>query len=116
MSGVHHIYRIFSKHSSGQVGRPGIIAAKRGACVRVDASCTQLRRTASLQRGVLRPVLAVRLLAGSVGGIFVPFAMGTGAVAPAWGIAVFATCLLGEIAERLLFFASVSPDKMPGMP
>ena len=111
MSGVHHIYRIFSKHSSGQVGRPGIIAAKRGACVRVDASWTQLRRTASLQRGVLRPVLA-----GSVGGIFVPFAMGTGAVAPAWGIGVFANCLLVEIAERHLFFTSVSPDKMPGMP
>ena len=81
-----------------------------------SATWTPLRRTASLQRGVLRPVLAVRLLAGSVGGIFVPFAMGTGAVTPAWGIAVFATCLLGEIAERLLFFASVSPDKMPGMP
>lgn len=42
--------------------------------------------------------------------------MVTGAVAPAWGIAVFATCLLGEVAERLLFFTSVSPDKMPGMP
>ena len=81
-----------------------------------SATWTQLRRTASLQRGVLRPVLAVRLLAGSVGGIFVPFAMVVGAVAPAWGIAVFATCLLGEIAERLLFFTSVSPDKMPGMP
>ncbi len=81
-----------------------------------SATWTQLRRTASLQRGVLRPVLAVRLLAGSVGGILLPFAMVTGAVAPAWGIAVFAACLLGEIAERLLFFTSVSPDKMPGMP
>jgi formate dehydrogenase iron-sulfur subunit len=81
-----------------------------------SATWTQLRRTASLQRGALRPVLAVRLLAGTVGGVFVPFAMVTGAVAPAWGIAVFATCVLGEIAERLLFFTSVSPDKMPGMP
>ncbi len=41
--------------------------------------------------------------------------MGTGAVAPAWGIGVFANCLLVEIAERHLFFTSVSPDKMPGM-
>lgn len=77
---------------------------------------TQLRRTASLQRGVLRPVLAVRLLAGWVGGILVPFAIAIGAVAPAWSIAVFVACLLGEMAERLLFFTSVSPDKMPGMP
>ncbi len=77
---------------------------------------TQLRRTASLQRGALRPMLAVRILAGVAGGLLLPFAIATGAVAPAWGIAVFTVCLLGEIAERLLFFTSVSPDKMPGMP
>ena len=74
---------------------------------------TQLRRTAALQTGALRPVLATRLLAALAGGVFLPFAIATGAATATFAIAAFALCLLGELAERYLFFTSVAPDKMP---
>ena len=74
---------------------------------------TQLRRTAALQTGALRPVLAVRLLTALAGGVFIPFAIATGAASSALAVTAFALCLLGELAERHLFFTSVAPDKMP---
>ncbi|MBI5801793.1 MAG: dimethyl sulfoxide reductase anchor subunit [Verrucomicrobia bacterium] len=74
---------------------------------------TQLRRTAALQTGVLRPVLAVRLLAALVGGALLPFAIATGAASTTLAVSAFLLCLLGELAERRLFFTSVAPDKMP---
>ncbi|MEN9576968.1 MAG: hypothetical protein RL514_4823 [Verrucomicrobiota bacterium] len=74
---------------------------------------TQLRRTAALQTGALRPVLAVRLLSAFTGGVFLPFAIAVGAASTALAVSAFALCLLGELAERYLFFTSVSPDKMP---
>ncbi len=74
---------------------------------------TQLRRTAALQTGALRPVLAVRLLTALAGGVFLPFVIATGAGSVALGISAFVLCLLGELAERYLFFTSVAPDKMP---
>ena len=74
---------------------------------------TQLRRTAALQTGRLRPVLAVRLFAALAGGVFLPFVISTGAVSSALAVTAFALCLLGELAERNLFFTSVAPDKMP---
>lgn len=74
---------------------------------------TQLRRTAALQTGVLRPVLAVRLLAALVGGVVLPFAIATGAASTTLAVSAFVLCLLGELAERYLFFTSVAPDKMP---
>lgn len=77
---------------------------------------TQLRRTAVLQRGALRPVLAFRLLLGVVGGVLLPFGVVVGAVSPVGAAMAFPLCLLGELAERHLFFTSVAPDKMPGLP
>ncbi len=74
---------------------------------------TQLRRTAALQTGALRPVLATRLLAALVGGVFIPFVIVTSGATAALAISAFALCLLGELAERHLFFTSVAPDKMP---
>ncbi|MSU27573.1 MAG: molybdopterin oxidoreductase [Pedosphaera sp.] len=74
---------------------------------------TQLRRTATLQTGVLRPVLAVRLLTALVGGVFIPFTIATGAVSASLAVSAFVLCLIGELAERHLFFTSVAPDKMP---
>lgn len=67
MSGVHHIHRIFSEHSSGQVGRPGIIAARSwhpSGWTRSAPSCAAPRRctgrAAAGARGIgrrdLRPV------------------------------------------------------------
>ena len=74
---------------------------------------TQLRRTAALQTGALRPVLAARLLAALAGGVFIPFVIATGAASSALAVSTFALCLLGELAERYLFFTTVAPDKMP---
>lgn len=74
---------------------------------------TQLRRTAALQTGALRPVLATRLLAALVGSVFIPFTIITGGATAALAISAFTLCLFGELAERYLFFTSVAPDKMP---
>jgi formate dehydrogenase iron-sulfur subunit len=74
---------------------------------------TQLRRTAALQTGPLRPVLGARLLAALAGGVFIPFVIATGETTAALAISAFTLCLLGELAERHLFFTTVSPDKMP---
>lgn len=77
---------------------------------------TQLRRTAVLQRGPLRPLLCLRLLLGVIGGLLLPYGVGTGAIPAGYAVAAFPILLSGEIAERLLYFTSVSPDKMPGLP
>lgn len=75
---------------------------------------TQLRRTAALQRGCLRPVLAARLLLAGLGGLLIPFGLGVGAVGQGWAMLACVSCFAGEMAERYLFFVSVAPDKMPG--
>ncbi len=77
---------------------------------------TQLRHTAALQLGALRPALVLRLLSGLVGGVFLPFAFAEKAAPPVAASVALGLCLLGEISERYLFFTSVAPDKMPGMP
>ncbi|MBN8249023.1 MAG: hypothetical protein J0L84_16465, partial [Verrucomicrobia bacterium] len=77
---------------------------------------TALRRTAALQRGPLRPLLLLRLFLGLLAGLALPFAVGTGALPPQWIAAALPLLLLGELAERALFFTSVSPDRMPGHP
>ncbi len=77
---------------------------------------TQLRRTATLQRGPLRPVLSARILCGLFGGVFLPFAALAGVPAPHVTVFAAALCLAGELCERHLFFTSVAPDKMPGTP
>ncbi len=81
-----------------------------------DDRWTALRRTAVLQRGMLRPILCLRVVAGLLGGVLLPWA---GLVFPeigglAW--MAFGFCFAGELAERSLFFRSVAPDKMPGLP
>ncbi len=77
---------------------------------------TQLRRTAVLQWGALRPVHGLRLLLALAGGLLPPFLLLAGAMSPAWAVMAFPLCLLGELSERYLFFTSVAPDKMPGLP
>ena len=74
---------------------------------------TQLRRTAVLQQGRLRPVLAVRLCFGLCGGVLLPFLLMTGLAPRVCAEAAFVLCVLGEFAERHLFFTSVAPDRMP---
>jgi formate dehydrogenase iron-sulfur subunit len=74
---------------------------------------TQLRRTAALQTGVLRPVLGLRILSALIGGVLFPFVLASGASSSVLAFAALGLCLLGELAERHLFFTSVAPDKMP---
>jgi len=76
---------------------------------------TALRRTAVLQGGPLRGLLALRLLLIGTGGLLV-FAVAVGSADQAWAGVGLLAGLLGELAERLLFFTSVAPDKMPGLP
>jgi len=77
---------------------------------------TALRRTAVLQQGPLRPLLAIRLLLGFLGGLLLPLGVGTAALSSEWSLAVLPILFLAELSERALFFTSVSPDKMPGHP
>lgn len=77
---------------------------------------TALRRTAALQRGPLRPLLALRILSALLGGMFLPFGIWVGAIDPVFSGAIILTLLLAELMERALFFLSVSPDAMPGLP
>ncbi|MBN9689303.1 MAG: dimethyl sulfoxide reductase anchor subunit [Verrucomicrobia bacterium] len=81
-----------------------------------DDRWTALRRTAALQRGPLRPLLALRLLLGFLGGMLLPFGIWVSAIGPMGSGAVILTLLLAELLERALFFLSVSPDTMPGLP
>lgn len=76
----------------------------------------QIRRTATLQRGVLKPFFVARLMCGIGGGVLLPFIILTGPAPAFLPIIAAALCLSGELLERHLFFTSVSPDKMPGMP
>ncbi|HVW20795.1 MAG TPA: DmsC/YnfH family molybdoenzyme membrane anchor subunit [Opitutaceae bacterium] len=63
------------------------------------------RRTARLLAGPLRPALALRLALGLVGAALPAFG-------PRWAAPL--ALLLGEGAERYLYFRAVSPPRMPG--
>ena len=63
--------------------------------------------SARLQRGPLLPVLSARLLLGA--GALALFAIDAPLLAVAWFV-------IGELAERTLFFQAVDAPKMPGMP
>jgi DMSO reductase anchor subunit len=81
-----------------------------------DGTAPPARQTALLLTGPLRPANEVRVVAALLGGIMLPFmvAGGTAPVAAAWPALAF--CLLGELAERYLFFRAVDAPKMPGQP
>jgi len=81
-----------------------------------DDRWTQCRRTAALQQGRLRSILGARLVLALVGGALIPFSIAVRATPSSLGILACALCFAGELAERHLFFVSVSPDRMPGRP
>jgi len=74
------------------------------------------RQTARLLIGPLRPANELRVFAALLGGILLPLAIALGAApaVAAWPALGFA--LLGELAERYLFFRAVDAPKMPGLP
>jgi formate dehydrogenase iron-sulfur subunit len=72
------------------------------------------RQTARLLVGPLRSVNEWRVIAALSGGILLPLmiALGGAPAAAAWPALVLA--LMGELAERYLFFRAVDAPKMPG--
>jgi DMSO reductase anchor subunit len=81
-----------------------------------DRTSLQLRRTATLQTGLLRPMLTLRLMLGFFSGMFIPFLFLTSSAGTSFLFASLLLCLGVELAERYLFFTSVAPDRMPGNP
>lgn len=86
-----------------------------------------LKRTALLMLGELKQITQARFALGAFGGVLLPLAMASGpfpsAVAgdqPRLAVAIYAlmvvAVLLGELAERYLFFTAVVAPKMPGAP
>ena len=76
---------------------------------------TPARKTALLLSGpTLRPVAGLRIVAALVGGVALPLALASHSLPAfaAWIALGFA--LIGELAERYLFFRAVVAPKMPG--
>lgn len=85
-------------------------------CAPWEANPSPASQTSRLLTGPLRPVNELRVLAALLGGILLPLLIALGAAPrpaawPALGLA-----LLGELAERYLFFRAVDAPKMPGVP
>ena len=83
-----------------------------------DRGLGELRRTALLLVGELRPYALARFLLGALGAVLLVGAARTPGIAleTQLGLAVVAWSLLlgGEICERMLFFSAQSAPKMPG--
>ena len=76
----------------------------------------QLKRSRQLMTGRLKKLTVGRFAGGVVGGILLPAAVAFQDpvdVSLVWPMAVLLVCLLAETCERYLFFAAVSPDRMP---
>lgn len=80
------------------------------------AGWTPLKRTARLLQGPLQTPLLFRLACGLSGGVILPtlLAMRVLPSGMATSVVVMVAILLGELAERYLFFTAVSPTQMPG--
>jgi formate dehydrogenase iron-sulfur subunit len=74
------------------------------------------RQTARLLIGPLRPANELRVVAALLGGILLPLAIALGAAPLAAAWPALGIALLGELAERYLFFRAVDAPKMPGLP
>ena len=81
-----------------------------------DDPPTPERQTARLLAGPLRLVFGARVLLALGGGVALPFAISVHAVPSAAAWLALALVLVGELAERYLFFRAVDAPKMPGVP
>ena len=90
-----------------------------------DKQHTPLKQTATLLTGELSAIAWIRLACGTVGGLLLPalllsgesLNLESGGSPASLGLTIpllFVTCLVGEIAERYLFFSAVVAPKMPG--
>lgn len=71
--------------------------------------------TAGLQRGALLPITVTRFTAGVVG-MLAAVGVTCGIAPELLGVTAVVALLLGELAERHLYFSSVVPLRMPGGP
>ncbi len=76
---------------------------------------TPALKTARLLAGPLHREFIVRMACGLLGGILLPLAIATGAIPPAGAWPALGLVILGELAERYLFFRAVVAPKMPGV-
>ncbi len=80
---------------------------------------TTLNRTARLLANELGLRNRIRIFSGACGGVLLPAVTVLASYAghdhaPWTAVASFALCLTGELLERHLYFAAVSPARMPG--
>lgn len=77
---------------------------------------SELHRSARLITGHFRKLGIARLAVGVVGGLVVPGLVLGGLISmtPVAGLVAASLLMAGEVCERVLFFAAVAPDKMPG--
>ena len=77
---------------------------------------SELHRSARLITGHFRKLAIVRLALGAAGGLVVPGLVlgGLMSMTPVAGLVAASLLTMGEVCERVLFFAAVAPDKMPG--
>jgi Fe-S-cluster-containing dehydrogenase component/DMSO reductase anchor subunit len=81
-----------------------------------DEVPTPARQTALLLTGPLRPANEWRVIAALLGGVLLPLGLALGAVPAAAAWPSLGLAVLGELAERYLFFRAVDAPKMPGVP
>jgi Fe-S-cluster-containing dehydrogenase component/DMSO reductase anchor subunit len=81
-----------------------------------DDPLTPERKSARLIAGPLATANALRVLAALLGGVALPLALALKLAPPAIAWLALALTLLGELAERYLFFRAVDAPKMPGLP
>jgi Fe-S-cluster-containing dehydrogenase component/DMSO reductase anchor subunit len=76
---------------------------------------TPALKTARLLAGPLRREFILRLVCGGLGGVLLPLVIATGAAPAAVAWPALGLVILGELAERYLFFRAVVAPKMPGV-
>jgi len=81
-----------------------------------DGRISAERQTALLLHGPLQFANALRVAAALLGGILVPVLVANGSAPFGWAWLGLAFAVLGELAERYLYFRAVDAPKMPGQP
>jgi formate dehydrogenase iron-sulfur subunit len=93
------------------------VFAHRGDAARGDYNA--LYKAAALMDGTLKPLWIARVVLALGGGVFLPLTLllaHAEATATIWPLiaAAFASVLLGELLERVLFFTTAIAPRMPG--
>ena len=81
-----------------------------------DDPLTPALKSARLLAGPLATANSLRAIAGIIGGVLLPLALAVELAPGAVAWLALVLTLLGELAERYLFFRAVDAPKMPGLP